>query len=134
MLKYGAKSIYKLGIGDDVDDDIESYFKKWKKKIWPSLKEHFGAAEAAQEPAPETNPFKKKANAESEQLDISKLSSEPRKLPFEGIISSFHKEQSFKSQAKQSSKYQFNVKNFLSFDTMRIGKAQVHPQRKFSSN
>lgn len=30
MLKYGAKSVYKLGIGSNDEDDIASYFNKWK--------------------------------------------------------------------------------------------------------
>lgn len=108
MKKYGGNMVYKLGIGSDDQDKIVDYFNKWKEDIWPTLRQEFGSGKMEIEIG--------EINLESEDLDDT-----PKTLPFEGIISSFHKEKSFKSQ-KPEGKYQFKAKNFLSFDTMRIGK------------
>lgn len=108
MNKYGAQMIYKLGIGDDEKDNIIEYFNEWKKDIWPVLIKEFGASGKMEIEPSEIN------------LDLETLDDSSKVFPFEGIISSFHKEKSFKEQRK-GGKYQFKVKNFLSFDTYRIG-------------
>lgn len=113
MKKYGANMVYKLGIGSDDQDRIIDYFDTWKKDIWPTLVKEFGGE------------GRMEIEIEDIDLDSENLDDTNRNLPFEGIISSFHKEKSFK-QERGEGKYQFKIKNFLSFDTMRIGIFQLY--------
>lgn len=107
MKKYGATEVYKLGIGSDDQDNIIEYFNNWKNGIWPVLAEQFGSGEM-------------KVEEEDINVDDEDLDDTDRKLPFEGIMSSFYKEKPFNTHA--GGKYQFKAKSFLSYDTMRIGK------------
>lgn len=107
MKKYGANEVFKLGIGSDHRGAITDYFNTWKKDIWPVLVEQFGSG-------------KMKIEAMDIDVDEANLDDTDKKFQFEGIISSFYKEKPFSQQS--GGKYQFKAKNFLSYDTMRIGK------------
>jgi len=127
MKLYGGREVYKLGIGDDDQDDIEAYFNKWKEGIWPSLLKKFKGVEKTTQDIQVTD-------IDIEIEDDSQLSQEPKSTPYEGIISSFHKEKKFSEQAKLVDKYQFKALNFMSYDTLRIGKPKKYLKKssKFS--
>lgn len=88
MKKYGGNMVYKLGIGSDDQDKIVDYFNKWKEDIWPTLRQEFGSGKMEIEIG--------EINLESEDLDDT-----PKTLPFEGIISSFHKEKVSKAKSRK---------------------------------
>jgi hypothetical protein len=116
MLKYGAKSVYKLGIGSDDEDDIISYFKTWKRDIWPSLVKSFGSAG----PVIEINPVDALNIGSMEEEAPPDLKDIRKKLPFECLITSFSTEMKFSELDKTSDKYDFRFRNWLQCDTFRI--------------
>jgi hypothetical protein len=148
MKKYGAKEVYKLGIGSDDEDDIEAYFNKWKSGIWSSLVSAFAGSGAEQKNESKNegmmdveqgkiNEPPKEENLNPVKLDFSKknptssnkiLDETPKPLPFEAIISSFHKQQKYSEEAKNTSKYQFKALNYLTYDTLRIGTSNPNPK------
>lgn len=118
MLKYGAQSVYKLGIGSDDEDDILSYFKNWKKEIWPSLVAAFGKPGSGSITI--EGPIDVHTIGAMEEEAPPGLKDEKKKLPFECLISSFSKEKQFSELNKNSDKYDFRFRNWLQCDTLRI--------------
>jgi hypothetical protein len=117
MLKYGAKSVYKLGIGSNDQDDIISYFNTWKTDMWPTLAGAFGAAGYSEKK------FDINANIFSGAMDEetpSHLKNDKKPLIYDCIISSFKKESPINELKSDNPKYDFKFKNWLEHDTLRV--------------
>jgi hypothetical protein len=119
MLKYGAESINKLGIGSDDEDDIISYFNTWKKDMWTSLVRAFGNSSDAK--VTEINPATLSLGPGAMEEEANpNLSDVKRKLPYECIMTSFKTEKKLADLNKDSSSYDFKFRNWLRHDTLRI--------------
>lgn len=105
--KYGARNIYKLGVGSDDDDNIIKYFNSWKED---------GLLEALQQN------FKSKKKIEISQDDIIINEIHEEKYPFSAIISSFHQEMPLSKIRQSKQNLNFEAERFVNYHTLPIGK------------
>jgi hypothetical protein len=115
MLKYGAKSVYKHGIGSDDQDNIIEYFNTWKKDMWPSLCRAFGAVAVEG-----ITPLTVDIGGAMEEEAPPGLKDVKRELPFNCIMTSFKTEKKLTELNKENTNYDFRLKNFLACDTYRV--------------
>jgi len=106
MLKYGAKQVYKLGIGSDHDDNIIEYFDKWKNGIWDELKVQFSTQSQIENIS---------MDIENSEFDIVESNFE-----YEAIVSSFYKAKKLHVLQAEADRYRFKTQRYLTYKRAKI--------------